>query len=65
MKQPINTLLSKFGYRVVQDSPLLFHGQKLNELYRQAPWIKYWLELSEDDRITLSPLLWASKAQLG
>lgn len=64
MKRPINDLLSKLGYRVVQDSPLLFHGQELNELYRQAPWIKYWLELSEDDRKAVSPLLWASKAQL-
>lgn len=65
MKQQLNALVSKLGYRVVQDSPLLFHGQELNELYRQAPWIKYWLELSESERKVVSPLLWASKAQLG
>lgn len=65
MKRSVNSLLSKFGYRLVQDSPLLFHGQELNELYQQAPWIKYWLELSDDDRKIVSSLIWASKAQLG
>ena len=31
MKQSINRLLSKLGYRVVQYFPLLYHGQELNE----------------------------------
>jgi FkbM family methyltransferase len=65
MKQSINGLLSKLGYRVVQDSPLLFHGESLNTLFKQAPWIKYWLELSHDQRSIVSPFLCSSQAQLG
>jgi len=65
MKQSINVLLSKLGYRVVQDSPLLFHGQALNNLYKQAPWINYWLELSHHQRNIVSPFLCSSQAQLG
>lgn len=65
MKAIINSLLSRVGYRVVRDSPLLFSGQDLNLLYREAPWIRYWLELSESQRQAISPLLWEAKAQLG
>ena len=65
MKQLINEAFSRFGYRVVQDSPLLFHGQDLNHLYREAPWIKYWLELDQQQRQEVSPFLWEAKAQLG
>ena len=65
MKRFINNALSKLGYKVVQDSPLLFHGQELNRLYREAPWIKYWLELDQQQRQQISPFLWKSKAQLG
>ena len=40
MKRPVNGFLAKLGYRVAQDSPLLFHGQALNDLYKHAHWIK-------------------------
>lgn len=65
MKHLINGAFSRLGYRIVQDSPLLFHGQELNRLYREAPWIKYWLELDQQQRQQISPFLWESKAQLG
>jgi FkbM family methyltransferase len=65
MMHPVNRFLAKLGYRVVQDSPLLFHGQALNDLYSQAPWIKYWIELTDDQRAIIGPLLCFSKAQLG
>lgn len=65
MKRPVNGFLAKLGYRVAQYSPLLFHGEALNDLYKHAPWIKLWLELTDALRAIISSLLYFSKAQLG